>query len=400
VRPGRSKFLVLTVPAFLIAAVVVTAGIEVWVRAAWNPKNGEPGLFLSDAYRGQRLAPNYDGWFAGVPVHINNLGFRDPRDYSLEKHSNTFRIIFLGDSVTFGHGSLYEHSYPYLVEQKLKAWRPDVDWQVWNLAVPGYNTSQELQHLKEIGPRFAPDLVIVGFYENDLVDNQDPRDPGVLRLAAARALSFAERHVYSIQLYKRVFLQLAWRMSASDQYRERLENVSSEEKQLRHTGTLADAEQQKITSFDRLTDADVDAGCRRKPAPTSAVADAAQREPGYQQWLNAVRGFQQLNRDGRYRIVFFLNVAPLQCPETTDVFVDDGPAGLNALFLRVIGDGLPVVSAHGALLHTRPRQMPGWNGHSFGNTNVVKAEALFGFLRDRVLPEALTPRRQTSAAGR
>ena len=32
----------------------------------------------------------------------------------------------------------------HIVEQKLKAWRPDVDWQVWNLAVPGYNTSQEL----------------------------------------------------------------------------------------------------------------------------------------------------------------------------------------------------------------------------------------------------------------
>ena len=30
------------------------------------------------------------------------------------------------------------------------------------VAVPGYNTSQELSHLEEIGPQFAPDLVIVG----------------------------------------------------------------------------------------------------------------------------------------------------------------------------------------------------------------------------------------------
>ena len=62
--------------------------------------------------RGQRLAPNYDGWFAGVPVHINGLGFRDARDYALEKGPNTFRILVLGDSVTFGHGSVDEHTYP------------------------------------------------------------------------------------------------------------------------------------------------------------------------------------------------------------------------------------------------------------------------------------------------
>ena len=54
--------------------------------------------------------------------------------------------------------------------------------------------------------------------------------------------------------------------------------------------------------------------------------------------------------------------------------------------MRVIGDGTPVVSTHDAFLHRRPSQMPGWSGHSFGNTNVVKADVLFTYLRDRVLP--------------
>ena len=31
--------------------------------------------------------------------------------------------------------------------------------------MPGYNTSQELAHLLEVGPRFQPDLVVVGFFE-------------------------------------------------------------------------------------------------------------------------------------------------------------------------------------------------------------------------------------------
>ena len=134
--------------------------------------------------RGQRLAANYDGWFAGVPVHVNSLELRDPREYDLKKRPNTFRILALGDSVTFGHGSVYEHTYPFLVENRLKSWRPDVDWQVWNAAVPGYNTTQELAQLREVGDRFHPDLVIVGFFWNDLADNGPIPHPGRLKLAA------------------------------------------------------------------------------------------------------------------------------------------------------------------------------------------------------------------------
>jgi len=401
VSAARGKLLTITIPVFVAAMLVAAASVEVWVRMRWNPKNGQPGLFLSDPVRGQRFAANYDGWFAGVPLHINSLGFRDPRDYALEKRVNTFRIVFLGDSVTFGHGSVYEHTYPYLVEQRLKQWKPDVDWQVWNLAVPGYNTSQELEHLKEIGPQFQPDLVVVGFFENDLVDNRDPEAPGIVRVAAAKALSFAQRHIYSTQLYKRVYLQLAWKLSSSDAYRQRLENISSEEQVLRRTGVLADAKQQELTEFDHVTDEQLSHACPNKPRPSSALADAAQKQDGYQTWLRAVRGFQQLNREGRYRITFFLNVPPPQCPDTDAMFYDDDGYGLNALFMRVFADGTATVSAHDALLHTRPSQMPGWGGHSLGNTNVVKADALFTYLRDRVLATAVPRlRTRTSAAAR
>ena len=169
---------------------MVAAAVEVWVRATWDPRKGRPGFFLSDPVRGQRLAPNYDGWFAGVPVHINSLGCATRASTQLAKGPNTFRILVLGDSVTFGHGSVYEHTYPFLLEQRLKAWRPDVDWQVWNAAVPGYNTSQELAHLLEVGDRFQPDLVIVGFFDNDLIDNRR-FGRRACRQGGASALSFA-----------------------------------------------------------------------------------------------------------------------------------------------------------------------------------------------------------------
>jgi hypothetical protein len=375
------KILFIAVPVFVVTALLLAAGVEVWVRATWNPKRGTPGLFAVDAVRGERFRPNYSGWFAGVPVRINNLGFRDPRDYDLAKGPRTFRIVMLGDSVTFGHSSVYEHTYPYLLEQRLKQWRPSVDWQVWNVAVPGYNTSQELAHLKEIGPRFRPDLVIVGFFENDLVDNRDVGDPGLLRVTAAHILSAAQRHVYSFDLYKKVYLRLGWMLSASDAYKQRLENVASEEKLLMTVEDASLLKQQAITNFDRVSDEERRTSCPHPPPPSSALADSAQRQEGYGEWLKAVRGFQRLNREGVYRIVFFLNVPPAQCPDTTAVFYDEGGAGLNALFLKVMSDGTPAVSVHDALLHVRPSQMPGINGHSIGNSNVVKADVLFQYLR-------------------
>jgi hypothetical protein len=231
----------------------------------------------------------------------------------------------------------------------------------------------------------------VGFFENDLVDNRDAGDPGIVKRTAARLLSMAQRHVYSIELYKKVYLRLVWKLSASDQYRQRLENIASEESLLATVEDMSLLKQQAITNIDSVTDEELRTACPSKPTPSRALVDAVQREDGYGKWLDAVRGFQRLNRDGVYHIAFFLNVPPPQCPDTDQVFYDEGDSGLNALFLQVMSDGTPAVSVHDALLHVRPSQMPGIKGHSLGNSNVVKANTVFEYLRDRVLPTVMPP---------
>src|SRR5262249_47556273 len=145
-----------------------------------------------------------------------------------------------------------EHTYPYLLEGKLKAWRPDVDWQVWNAAVPGYNTSQELAQLLEVGPRFAPDLVVVGFFENDFVENYPVRTPGAFMRARSAVLSWMYGHVSSIELYKRLSLHSAGRLSGNNSYPQRLVNVAAEEQMTAATGAIADSEAQRLTPYDEL----------------------------------------------------------------------------------------------------------------------------------------------------
>jgi hypothetical protein len=395
-RTARRTLVIVSLPAFAAAIAVMAAAVEVWVRATWELRKGRPGFFLSDAVRGQRLAPNYDGWFAGVPVHINRLELRDAREYDLVKHSNSFRILVLGDSVTFGHGSVYEHTYPYLMEQRLKAWRPDVDWQVWNAAVPGYNTSQELAQLEQVGPAFAPDLVVVGFYENDLIDNHPIRQPSRTRVLIASLLSIAKQHLYSLELYKKAYLQLAWKLSASDDYRRRLEHLGSEESLIATVADASTLKQQALTPFDRLTDEEAaQVSCYYGMKPNPSIVANLQREPGFQAWADAVRSFQRLHQAGTYRIVFFLNIVPPVCPDG-DVFYDGGTAAINAFYLKVFSDGAPAVSCYDAFRRVRPSQMPLAAGHAIGNSNAVKAEVLFTFLRDHVLPP-LVPAATTTA---
>jgi hypothetical protein len=384
------KFLTITLPALAAAALLVMAGIEVWVRLTVDPTRGTPGFFLSDPVRGQRLAANYSGWFAGVPVHINSLELRDDREYELRKGPRTFRILVLGDSVTFGHGSVNEHTYPSILEQMMRRWRPDVDWQVWNAGVPGYNTTQELAHLLEVGPKFKPDLVVVGFYDNDLTDNYTIPTPGVGARLWSDALSFAKRHVYSLEFYKRVYLTARWRLSASNVYRQRIDHLGTEDALLERASQVANLKEQQLTNYARLADDQIVNPCPQGQKPNPEDLVALQHDPGYPAWIEAVRGLQRLHAQGTYRIVFFLNVIPPVCPDQ-EHFYDGGVAQENALFLRIMGEGTPAVSAYDAFLHRLPAEMPMAVAHAIGNANHTKAEVLFEYLRDHLLPSLLPP---------
>src|SRR2546423_1188494 len=47
--------------------------------------------------------PNFDGFSEGVTVHTNSRGLRE-RELPLAKPAGTRRVVFVGDSVTFGAG--------------------------------------------------------------------------------------------------------------------------------------------------------------------------------------------------------------------------------------------------------------------------------------------------------
>ena len=70
----------LTIPAILVGLLC----LEVLSRITWDHKLGTPGFSLPHPVRGWELAKNYSGYWEGIPVKTNNLGFRDNQDYEIE----------------------------------------------------------------------------------------------------------------------------------------------------------------------------------------------------------------------------------------------------------------------------------------------------------------------------
>jgi len=393
IAAGR-KIATIALPAVVVAAVVAMAAVEAWVRVTWDDRRGRPGFYLSDAELGQRLAPNYRGWFGGVPVQINSLGFRDDREYAIDKTRDTFRILVLGDSVTFGHGTRSDTTYPFLLEERLRAWRPDVAWQVWNLGVPGYATSQELAYLKRVGARYAPDLVVLGFYQNDLTGNEAPIAPSLTRRAGAAVRRVMQHRLYSYEFYKRANLTIRWRLFTDQAVRQRLEHLVTEEINLGRKDYSAGQESQELTGVDQVSQEAIDRfTCDVQPYPDRRPAEQLRArlqtpDPDMAAWLEAVKGFHQLAAERTHRVAFFVNMAPEVC-QAADRFFDGGSLEVDDIMRAALGP--PVVSSTRAFLSHRPSQMPGAGGHSVGNANRVKADVLFAFLRDRVLPGLVSP---------
>jgi lysophospholipase L1-like esterase len=112
--------------------------------------------------------PGFVGYSEGTSVTTNRRGLRE-RELPLAKPAGTRRILFLGDSVTFGPGVRDDEPYARQVEALLQADGAGPVETV-NAGVVGYNTTQELGRLEDAGFAYQPDAVVLTFVVNDLLE--------------------------------------------------------------------------------------------------------------------------------------------------------------------------------------------------------------------------------------
>lgn len=198
-RPYRSAILF---PLLVFA--VLLAGIEVGVRMRMphfasrdfyltlfgdppdnTPKERQP-LFEGDPVLFWRLRPNADRaiWDFTV-VSTNAQGIRHDRPLG-RKPPGRFRIVCVGDSVTFGYRiplvfpdnpDAYDHAdapYAGRLERMLRAQYPGRDIEVVALAVPGYTSFQGRLLLEQTIGWLEPDVVILSFGFNDVAQRVRP----------------------------------------------------------------------------------------------------------------------------------------------------------------------------------------------------------------------------------
>ena len=119
----------------------------------------DPELFWRLA-PGQQ-SPETEGPFVGV---ISNAqGLREDHEIPFEKPADSIRILFLGDSVTFGFLLPHDETFPQYVEDALQARFPQLHIESINAGVPGYTLFQGWHYLMDKGLRYQPDVIVAGF---------------------------------------------------------------------------------------------------------------------------------------------------------------------------------------------------------------------------------------------
>ncbi|HET8643853.1 MAG TPA: GDSL-type esterase/lipase family protein, partial [Vicinamibacteria bacterium] len=150
------------------------ADVELGWRVRWAYRrlsSARDAVYTFDVYdpaTGWALRPGLRGHrqFVQGRVSSNSRGLRGTAEYAPGRVPGRRRVVVLGDSFTFGEHVDDHEAFPARLQQRLG---PAVD--VLNLGVHGYGHDQMLIRLREEGLRYAPDLVVLGFFADDAARN-------------------------------------------------------------------------------------------------------------------------------------------------------------------------------------------------------------------------------------
>jgi lysophospholipase L1-like esterase len=136
------------------------------------------GMVKNDPELFWRLVPRtrlpVESWpFFGIIS--NGQSLREDHEIALEKPKGQTRILFLGDSCTFGYGVARDQTFVEVAESLIreKYGRPV---EFINAGVPGYTAFQGWRYLVTQGLEYQPDLVVLTFGMNEFSSWDDRGD--------------------------------------------------------------------------------------------------------------------------------------------------------------------------------------------------------------------------------
>lgn len=153
----------------LFVSTIFTLFIIELVVRVFFPQNLYPYVYKDDPLISYRLKENYRGVHKTpefkVKVETNSDGLRD-YEHPFKKEEGIYRILFIGDSFTFGEGVEVEESYPKVTERLLNERGVGKRIEVLNASAFSWGPSEEYLYLKHYGSKYKPDMVILGYNVN------------------------------------------------------------------------------------------------------------------------------------------------------------------------------------------------------------------------------------------
>ncbi len=127
-------------------------------------------IFVNDPELFWRLTPNLERPDSAGPLFgtiSNSQGLREDHEIPKHKGEGEVRLLFLGDSCTFGEHLSHTESFVQGVEDTLRSSFPDVGIECINAGVPGYTLFQGWRFLETQGYEYEPDVVVLYFAWNE-----------------------------------------------------------------------------------------------------------------------------------------------------------------------------------------------------------------------------------------
>ncbi len=137
-------------------------------------------LALRFVFRDITTTADNGSYFAGrwyrqpANARQNKWGFRE-RNFSVPKPAGTYRIVVIGDSLTFGQGVSEPARFTHLIETELN--QSGNRFEVLNFGVAGAETTHEIRYLAKILAHAQPDYVLLQWFMNDIEGDDKSQRP-------------------------------------------------------------------------------------------------------------------------------------------------------------------------------------------------------------------------------
>lgn len=187
------------------------SGVLAWMDINPVPLVSDPELLWRNrpgSEKTQPVNPRRFGRPESWTASIDARGYRDGPGRLAAAHAGTYRVLCVGDSITYGFNVDAADTYPRQLERLLAARYPGRRVEVINAGVAGWSWVQGRRFLEIEGLALRPDAVVIGHGTNDqffpatITDAERiGRSTGALaRLGRRAAAALAETSLYRVAL--------------------------------------------------------------------------------------------------------------------------------------------------------------------------------------------------------